>query len=246
MTAEKTVSSPRTYARAAGALYLLIIVCGIFAEAVVRSSIVVAGDAAATAGNLQASGALFRAGFVADVVMLMSDVAIAVLFYVLLRPVSTTLAMMAAVFRLTQAAVVGSSLLLYYSALLLLNGSGYAASFEPQQLHALALLLLDMHSHGYDLGLLFFGVSSLMLGYLVVRSAYFPAVLGYGLMAAAVVYLAGSLLRFLVPEYLPAFAPLYIVPLVAEISFCLWLLVKGVRRGAARTDLGRDGSDRLS
>lgn len=229
MTAEKTVNSPRTYARVAGAFYLLIIVCGIFAEAVVRSSIVVAGDAAATAGNLQASGALFRAGFVADVVMLMSDVAVAVLFYVLLKPVSTTLAMMAAVFRLTQAAVVGSSLLLYYSALLLLNGSGYAASFEPQQLHALVLLLFDMHGHGYDLGLLFFGTSTLILGHLAVRSTYFPAVLGYGLMAAALVYLAGSLTRFLWPEYLPALLPFYIVPLLAELAFCLWLLLKGIR-----------------
>lgn len=230
ITAEEMTGSPRIYARAAGALYLLIIVCGIFAEVVVRSSLIVAGDAAATAGNLQASGLLFRAGFVADSIMLVSDVAIAVLFYVLLQPVSKPLALMAAAFRLIQAAVIGSSLLFYYSALLLLNGSGYSASIEPQQLHALAMLLLDMHSHGYDLGLLFFGMSSLILGYLVVRSTYLPAILGYGLMAAAPVYLVGSLVRFLCPEYLPVITPLYVVPLLAELAFCLWLLIRGVYR----------------
>lgn len=40
------------------------------------------------------------------------------------------------------------------------------------------ILFLDLHSHGYDLGLLFYGLSSLILGYLVVRSDYFPGVLG--------------------------------------------------------------------
>jgi hypothetical protein len=43
-----------------------------------------------------------------------------------------------------------------------------------------------------------------------------------------VVYLAGSLARFLLPESLPLIMPLYIVPLAAELAFCLWLLIKGV------------------
>jgi hypothetical protein len=69
----------------------------------------------------------------------------------------------------------------------------------------------------------------LILGRLVVRSGYFPRVLGYGLVAAAIVYLAGSFTRFLFPEYVSFITPVYIVPLVAELAFCLWLLVKGIR-----------------
>jgi hypothetical protein len=76
---------------------------------------------------------------------------------------------------------------------------------------------------------LFFGVSNLILGYLVVKSDYFPGFLGYGLIAAGVVYLAGSLTRFLLPDYISYITPAYIVPLIAELLFCLWLLVKGVR-----------------
>jgi hypothetical protein len=161
--------------------------------------------------------------------MLLSDVAIAVLFYVLLKPVSKTLALTAAAFRLTQAAILGLNLLHYYAALLLLSGAGYATAFETDQLYALVILFLDMHSYGYDLGLVFFGLSSLILGYLVVRSDYFPGILGYGLIAAAAVYLTGSFTRFLFPDYVSLIAPLYIVPFIAELSFCLWLLVKGVR-----------------
>jgi hypothetical protein len=217
------------YGRAAGLLYLLIIVFGISSELLVRANLVVADDPAATAANILAAPGLFRFGFVADVVMLLSDVAIAVLFYLLLRPVSNTLAMLAAAFRLTQAAVLGMNLLNYFAALLLLNGSLGGGTFTIEQLNTLALWFLQLHGYGYDLGLIFFGLSSLLLGYLLVRADYFPSLLGYGLMAAALVYLAGSMSRFLFPAYLPLIEPAYIVPLIAELAFCLWLLVKGSR-----------------
>jgi hypothetical protein len=229
VTATMTEVSPRTCARAAGLLYLIIIVCGISSEVFIRANVIVDGDAAATAANILASTSLFRLGFAADVVMLLSDVAIAVLFYVLLKPVNKTLALMAAAFRLTQAAVLGLNLLNYYAALLVLEGAGYGVALEAGELAALALLFLDLHGYGYDLGLLFFALSSFILGYLVVKSDYFPGILGYGLMAAAVVYLAGSFTRFLVPDAVSLIEPMYVVPLVAELSFCLWLLVRGVR-----------------
>jgi hypothetical protein len=229
MTRHTGETSPHLYARIAGILYLIIIVCGIFSEVFIRASLIVKGDAVATATNILASEWLFRIGFAADALMILSDVAIAVLFFVLLEPVSKTLSLTAAVFRLAQAVVLGINLLNYYAPLLLLNGDGVAAAFGTERMYSLVMLFLDIHSHGYDLGLLFFGLSSLILGHLIVRSDYFPGVLGYGLMAAAVVYLTGSFTRFLFPGFVSLIAPIYIVPFIAELSFCLWLLVKGIR-----------------
>lgn len=85
MTAISTEGSPLVYARTAGVLYLIIIVFGIFSEVFIRFSLIVEGDASATAMNILASEGLFRFGFVADSIMLLSDVAIAILFYVLLN-----------------------------------------------------------------------------------------------------------------------------------------------------------------
>ena len=229
MTDRTTETPPILYARIAGLLYLIIIVFGIFSEVVVRSSLIVTGDAAATASNILRSTSLFRVGFAADSIMLLSDVAIAVLFYALLRPVSKVLALTAAAFRLTQAAVLGFNLLNYYAPMLLLRGAGFAPGAGSDRVNSLVLFFLDMHSHGYDLGLLFFGLSNIILGYLIIRSGYFPRILGYGLIAAAIVYLAGSYMRFLFPEHASVMAPIYVVPLIAELSMCLWLLVKGVR-----------------
>lgn len=213
------------YARIAGILYLIIIVCGISSELFVRTTLIVPEDSAMTATNILASTGRFRTGFALDSVMLFSDVAIALLFYYLLQAVSKPLAATAAAFRLIQASILAANLLLYYAALMVLEGSG----FQTADRHDLAALFLQLHAHGYDLGLLFFACSNFILGYLVVRSGYFPNILGYGLASAALVYLAGSLVRFLAPGFTPLMEPLYLIPFVAELAFALWLLVKGVR-----------------
>ena len=220
--------SPQHLARTAGLFYLVIIVLGLTGELVVRAGIIAPGDAAATAANIQASSGLFRFGFFADSVMLLCDVALAVLLYLLLRPVNQALALMAMCFRLVQTAVIGGNLLHYHAALIALGSPEYAALLGAEQLNAVAALFLDLHSHGYDLGLLPFGLSCLLLGYLVYRSGFLPRFLGVLLAAAGIVYLVGSYTRFLFPAHVETVMPIYLVAIVAEGAMCLWLLFKGI------------------
>jgi hypothetical protein len=63
MTDRAVVTSPQTYARVAGLLYLIVIVVGIFAEVFVRGQLVVANDAAATAHNYRDARAAISVGF---------------------------------------------------------------------------------------------------------------------------------------------------------------------------------------
>ena len=226
-------SSIRAYARSAGLLYLAIIVCGIFAEFFVRSSLIMPGDAAATAAQITAADGLFRSGIAADLTMILCDIAIALVFYVLLKPVSRPLALLAAFFRLTQAVILGVNLLNLFAVLQLLSGAEYLSAVGAAQLHAQALLLLEMHGIGYSLGLVFFGVSILLLGFLIVRSGYIPKLLGILLIAAAVGYLTDSFASFFLPTYAnyeTIFALVVFLPaLIAELSLGLWLLFKGVK-----------------
>jgi hypothetical protein len=239
---------PRRLARIAGALYLVIIVCGLFSEVVVRGTLVVPGDAAATAANVVAADTLFRVGVVSDLVMLIADVAIAVALYVLLAPVSRALSALAAAFRLTQAAVLGLNLVHQLAAVLVLSNGGSLQAFDPGQLDALALLLLDVHAYGYLLGLTFFAGNLVVIGYLVYRSGFLPRTLGVLSMLAAAGYLADTLLFVLLPGYDGAVSELVLAPaFVAEIGFCAWLLIRGVdaaawRRAAAGTRGGLDRS----
>jgi hypothetical protein len=220
-----------TYARITGLLYMVIIVFGLFSEVFVRSRLITAGDAAATAGKILGSEALFRAGFAGDLLIFLCDVAVAVMLYVLLRSVSRTGSLMAAGFRLTGTAIYGANLLNYFAALLILGRTGSAGALDAGQLKSMALIFLDIHRHGYDLGLVFFGLHCLVLGYLLYRSASFPKALGVLMALAGAVYVIGSMTLFLLPVYSAAVVPLYAVPLIAELSLGLYLLIRGVRPG---------------
>lgn len=228
-----THSPLRTTARIAGVLYLVIIIAGLFAEMVVRSNLIVAGDAAVTAENIMDSEGLFRLGFISDLAMIMADVTIALLFYVLLRPVSNVLALMAAFFRLAQAATLGINLLNMFFALQLLGGANYLGTLGSEQSNALALMFLDAHAAGYRLGLVFFGFSSLILGYLLVKSELFPRILGYGLFMASLIYVADSAAYFMLTNYADVEAVFDVLlsgpVVIAEVSLCVWLLWKGVK-----------------
>jgi hypothetical protein len=231
--------SPVRYARVAGLGYLIIIVTGIFAEFFVRSGLIVPGDAASTVNNIVASESLFRTGMASELIMLTCDVVVAWALYVLFKEVSRSLVLLAAFFRLAHAAVVGASLLNTYVPLLLLGDTAYRTAFEAEQLQAQVQLFLDAHGYGYVIGLVFFGLHCLILGYLVLQSWHVPRILGILLIWAGLAYLIDGFGWTLVPTYgeheevmLPIlFGPAF----VAELSFCLWLLVKaGNLRGPQR------------
>jgi hypothetical protein len=229
-----TVYGPqRKAARIAGILYLIIIVSGIWAFFFVRSSLIVPGDAAATANNVLASEGLFRASIAADLVMIMSDVALALAFYVLLRPVSRPLSLLAAFFRLAQAANLGINLLNLFFGLQLLKGAGDAAAFSADQLYDLALFFFNAYGVGYTISLIFFGFSILIVGYLIFRSGYLPKVLGILLVIASLGYLVDGFANVLLinyADYADLLGTVVFGPaLIAELAVALWLLIKGVR-----------------
>lgn len=217
-------------ARITGALYLVIIALGLFSEVYVRGGTVIAGDPAATARSIAESAFLFRVGIASDIVVFLADVAVAALLYVLLRPVSKTVSLTTAAFRLTGTAVYSVNLLNQFAALFLATGESTAGALGPGGAQELALFFMDLQGHGYDLGLIFFGVHCLGLGYLLIRSNLFPGILGALMGLAGLGYLVGSFTLFLFPSLHPTVTPVYLAPLVGEVSFCLWLIYKGVRR----------------
>lgn len=231
MSTIENITSLRRHARAAGALYLVIIVAAGFAEGYVRATLVVPGDSATTAANILGSATLFRAGFFADLIAFMADAAVAMLLYVVLRSTDRTVALVAAAFRLVaHPAIASLNLLNHLGALVILDRPSYLSGFEVTELEGLASLALDMHGYGYVVGGAFFGVHCALLGYLLYRSTLFPRLLGVLMVAAGAGYLFESFAVFVAPG-LEGLASQVVVATasIGEVSLCLFLLVRGVR-----------------
>jgi hypothetical protein len=167
------MTSPKTLGRIAGSLYLVVAVLGGFAELYVRSSIVVAGDAAGTADNIRGSATLFRVGFVSDLVQATFFLLTAMALSLLLRDVHELVARAMVVIVSVSVAIICLNLLNQYVALSVATGDEYRTVFGAAGSDALVGLFADMHASGYLIAQMFFGLWLLPLGYLVYRSGYF-------------------------------------------------------------------------
>ena len=238
MTTKEKMNSIKKTARIAGFLYLILAPLTAFPLFYVSSSLIVPGDAATTANNIMASEGLFRSGIASASVVFLIEIVLPVILYVLLKPVSKTLSLVAVVSRLAMAVIQGINLLNHFTVLLLLGGADYLTVFEPDQLHALVLLFLNAHEYGALIWGTFFGLHLFFLGYLVYKSGYIPRILGVLLVFASLCYLTQSFGNILLPKYEEIFAWVGWFSLT-EVAFPLWLLIKGVKdQQPATTEAG--------
>lgn len=216
-------------ARIGGVFYLLIILAGVIGEFFVRAKLIVSADAVATANNIAGSPLLWRIGIAGDLFMHVCDIPLVLIFYILLKPVSKNLALLAMLFVLTQTAVLIASKLILFMPLFLTSDVGYLKVFTPAQLHALSYLAIRLDAYGFGVGLIFFGFACLIIGHLIVRSGYLPKFIGVMMQIAGACYLANSFALILAPTVANKLFPAILLPaFIAELSFCLWLLIKGV------------------
>ncbi|WP_457325818.1 DUF4386 domain-containing protein [Roseateles sp. P5_E11] len=210
--------------RISGLCYLAIIALGLWSEAFVRGSLVVAGDAAATAERIAAHPQLWRLGLGADLLMQVLDLPIIVMMWRLLRPVNEPLALTAAGLNLVQTAMLVANRVQLLAALDLLTGPAMGTAFPPAQREALAMLAVQLHGQGFAIGLVFFGFSCVICGALIAHSGVLPRVLGWLLALAGLAYLLNSFALLLAPAFARLLFPAVMLPvLVGELAFALWL-----------------------
>ncbi|AIZ64652.1 hypothetical protein PK28_15015 [Hymenobacter sp. DG25B] len=226
---QQVETTPQPYTRLAGAAYLLIIIAGLCGEMFIRGKIIVSGDAAATAHNLIASEGLWRAGIAGDLLMHLLDILVMLVFYLLLRTVNKKLALMALLFNLIQTAVLVANKITLLVPLFFLGNAAYLKAFSPQQLQALAYTSIKAHDYGFGIGLIFFGFTCLLNGYLIRNSGFLPRFIGSLMQIAGACYLINSVALILDPSLASRLFPFILLPpFVAELIFSLWLLIKGI------------------
>lgn len=211
----------RNLARLAGLFYLIVAVTGGFSQLVVRDSLIETGNAAATADNIAASAELFRLAFASDLVNITFFVLAALVLYALLKTTSDWVALGMVILNAVAAAIMSANTINHFAALHAATSAGRSDT--------LVMLFIDMHSTGYAIAQIFFGLWLLPLGYLVYKSGFFPRMLGVFLMVGAFAYLAELLVGFLFPSLAESFLLAIAMPAgLAEVAFTLWLLTRGV------------------
>jgi Domain of unknown function (DUF4386) len=217
------------YARLAGCAYLAIILLGLFGEAWVRGTLLMPGDAQATLNNIAAAQNLWRAGIAGDLLMHVLDAPLIVFFYLLLKPVSQALALVATVLNIVQTCVLVANKLTLVVPLLVIENAAQLNGSAQSTWTSSGHLAIQLHGHGFAVGLIFFGFACLIRGHLIFKSTCLPKGLGLLLAIAGACYLVNSFALLLTPSLASVLFPAILVPaFLGELALCFWLMVKGV------------------
>jgi hypothetical protein len=212
-------------ARLTGFGYLIIFITGFFANFYVLEGLVVPGSASETAEHIINESALYSMGLAAFSLMVLVDIILAFPLYHLFKTVNEYVAKTSSALRLVNGAIFGIALISLFE-IAMLSGNGIA------ELETGVLPLLEKFDDIWNIGLVFFGIHLLLLGWLIFKSFHIPGIIGILLQIAGIGYLVDSLAKLYLTnydQYQVIFEMIVIVPgVIGEFSLTLWLLIKGM------------------
>lgn len=225
-----TISPNRTSlakaALLAGLGLLIMVIAAPFAELYALPKLVIPGNAMVTMQNIIQNKALFTFAIFAYLISFICDLLVAWALYILLKPVHKNLSLLTALFRLVYTVLALVALLNLVTVLRSLNTVDSIQISQPDQLSLQVMLSINTFRSNWHFGLIFFGIHLGLLGYVVIRSKYIPAILGVLLILAGAGYMLTSLKPFLFPTINLDFAE---YTFYGELIFMLWLLIRGSR-----------------
>lgn len=220
---EENLNTNKKTARIAGILYLVVAVCSGFAF-IVRSNLIVPGDASKTISNITNSEMLFRISLTSDLIGQIFFVLTVLILYKLLRTVNKNQARVMIAFALIPVPIACISMVNQFTMLQILNKADF--SFSLNQLHSQVILFLESHDYGILIAQVFWGLWLFPLGYLVFKSTYIPKIIGILVMFSGLGYVADSFGKFLFSGYNISIS---LFTFIGELVFIFWLLIKGIK-----------------
>ena len=223
------VNSTKRTARIAGVLYVLLALTGVFSLIYVPTTLVVFGDATATAENIRSSELLFRSGILSGLVSNVIFVFLVLALYRLLKETSHKQAMLMVTLVVISVATGFANTINQLGALIALSGADFLSVFEKPELDAIAYLFIRLNSWGIQIIQIFWGLWLFPFGLLVYRCGFIPKILGVLLMIAGFGYLLGSFMFQILPQYDDALSTFIMVLEMGELPIIFWLLIVGAK-----------------
>ena len=228
------MNTTKKQARVAGILYLSASLIGALGLIYVPSTLIVSGDATATASHIRASETLFRLGIASELIGFIIFIFVVLALYRLFKAVNEKHALAMAILLLISIPISLLNVLNDIAALILLSGADFLSVFETRQLDALAYVFVRLHGRGFVVAQIFWGLWLFPFGILVIRSGFIPRFLGYLLFIAGFGNVASSFSWLLLPSYGPIIDRFTGVLTAAELPIIFWLLIWGAKEQPSR------------
>lgn len=223
MTKDISISKAATIA---GIGLLLMTLTVPFAEFKILPDLVDSNSASKTAANIADNTFLFNVAIFLIFITIVCDIVVAWALYVFLAPVSKSLSLVTAWFRLLYTGVYLVAVTNLIKVYTLTEGSSYFNSHSSEQVSEFILFYIKSYKYEWFFGLVLFGLYLMLLGFLVLKACYIPKVMGWFLIIAGLGYVIGHSKVFLFPELNTSFS---MITAMGELVFMLWLLIKGSR-----------------
>lgn len=216
-------------AKISGIAYLLIFVAGFYANFAVLESLVDRTNMSTTTVNFINNHTQFGYGLVGFAVMLFFDMVLVWSLYGLTKSVSKKLSYLASLFRFVHALLFSIALFNLYIIYESIFKVDYSVSLENK-----VTGLIEEFDTFWTVGLLFFGVHLIVLGYLAIKSSRMPKALGVLLLLGALGYIIDGTAKLFMENYSSfkdVFEMVVLIPaVVSELYLTIWLLVMGFNK----------------
>lgn len=217
-------------ARIAGLWYLLMGITGGFGIMYIPMSVLVTGDATATANNIMNSEWLYRLSMLSNLIGQIAFIFLVLALNRLFDGVNTKLSKLMLALIMVGVPIAMLNTLNMVGAMSVLSGATYWNVFEQEQLNAVALGFLEQYNYGLLIAQIFWGLWLLPLGLLSIQSKLIPKAIGILLIIGCFSYLIIVVVGFLSPQFNGIVSSILMIPLaMGEFSIIGWLLIKGVK-----------------
>jgi hypothetical protein len=228
MTTMHDLNSLKKQSRIAALLYFLNCLPAPFALLYVPNTLIVRGDAAATASNIRDSEALLRLGMAVELLSATIAIFAILAFYHLFKAVSQKHAMAMMILFLLSIPISYLNVLNDLAALTLANGPAFLSAVDRPQLDALSYFFLRLHNQGVILAQIFWGLWLFPFGIAVMRSGFIPRFVGIAAMMAGCGYVISSSVSLFLPPSAQGIGQLAMILGLGELTF-FWLLIWGAK-----------------
>jgi hypothetical protein len=215
--------------RNAALLYLLLIISAPIGLLYVPGTLIVPGDATATANHIRASEWLLRIGIGSELFHQAIAIFLVLALYRLFKPVDEENARLLVILgALVSVPIMFINVLNEIAALILVNGADFLSVFSKSQLDALALLFLRLHEQGVGIAQIFWGLWLFPYGILVIRSGFIPRLFGVLLFIAGTGLLASSFTSLILPQYEVLFGQIAMILDFGEFPIVFWFFIRAL------------------